>query len=310
MEEKETKKPTKRKSSAGKHIAETKKTKAATTKTTKKTSSSTRAKTQEASKTEKKTVSRNSNTKKTTRRKAKDNDERIKKIISEQLGSIDQYELKKGNKSKIESANEKEDKIPSKKTEKARKIKRYEEDIVEYNPYTDEEEYVTPKAKVKNDVDLKAEEEKMEEKKKLPKDEKNKIYKKMLINFLIGVLVSLYLLFLSLGFVNINPEKFLVDIKVFSVILVALAIVIFEFAYKKDSGEIAIKGIEFLALGIMTLSLNYIFILKSSIYKRVDMWLMLGFIIYYFIKNTFVYLIEKKKYKNTISDVKQIIAED
>ena len=49
---------------------------------------------------------------------------------------------------------------------------------------------------------------------------------------------------------NIESSIFIVDLKVFAVSLLAVAIGIFEFAYKKDSGKAAIYGIEILFLAI------------------------------------------------------------
>ena len=47
-----------------------------------------------------------------------------------------------------------------------------------------------------------------------------------------------------LGFINIKEEVYNVDLKVFSFITLIIAILLFERAYKKDSGKLCAFGIE------------------------------------------------------------------
>ena len=56
--------------------------------------------------------------------------------------------------------------------------------------------------------------------------------------------------------------------------------------------------------------MNYINIINKNIFGKIDLSILLLFTIYYFIKNNIIYNLGKRRYKNTISDVKQIIEED
>ena len=69
----------------------------------------------------------------------------------------------------------------------------------------------------------------------------------------------LYFYLINLGSINIAPEKLELDLKVFSVVTILITVFIFEIAYKKDSGRIAIYGIESIFISLATLFLAYLF---------------------------------------------------
>ena len=97
-----------------------------------------------------------------------------------------------------------------------------------------------------------------EVKQKMPKQEKFYIYKRIVKDLLIAVIIVLYFLLIMVGYNNIKMEIFIVDMKVFSISAVFTAIAIFEYAYKRDSGRFAIYGIEILIVAILTLPGMYI----------------------------------------------------
>ena len=84
-----------------------------------------------------------------------------------------------------------------------------------------------------------------------------------------------------------------------------LAIVLLEKAYQKDSGKIALYGVEAIVLATVTMALIYINLMFSS--KYVNIVLIISYIlaIYYVIKSIVIYLREKKKY--FVDDMKEII---
>ena len=104
---------------------------------------------------------------------------------------------------------------------------------------------------------------------------------------------------------NIETSVFIVDLKVFAVSLLAVAIGVFEYAYKKDSGKIAIYGIETLVLAFCMLGLIYLDIMWNS--KFVIMVILLTYIIaiYYTAKSIIVYQKMRKKYY--IESMKKVI---
>ena len=120
--------------------------------------------------------------------------------------------------------------------------------------------------------------EKINEERKLDKETKAVIYKKILKNFLfaIGILV----LFIALRFMALNLDKTIniLVYKILSVISLAATIILFEVAYKKDDDTLAITSIEMLFLSITLLLAPYILIIRKNVFTS-----MIGayFTIYY-----------------------------
>lgn len=206
--------------------------------------------------------------KSSTTKKSKKTDEKIKRIISEQIQ----------NANKIESI----DKIEEEKEEIARR-----------------------KQPVK--IDEKQMAQKLEQAKIMPKEKKKGIYKRAFENILVAVIVILYFLMMILGYINIPEEAYVKDLKVFSLATIAITIVLFEIAYNKDSGKIAIHGIETLLLSILTLVSMYIYILHRTKFLFVIMGGVVLATLYYLVRSIVVIIKEKRKWKDNISDVKDIV---
>lgn len=149
--------------------------------------------------------------------------------------------------------------------------------------------------------------EKINEERKLDKETKTVIYKKILKNFLfaIGILV----LFITLRFMALNLDKTIniLVYKILSVISLAATIILFEVAYKKDDDTLAITSIEMLFLSITLLLAPYILIIRKNVFTS-----MIGvyFTIYYIIKNLIIYRNKKNKYLQEKSDITQIIKKE
>lgn len=206
--------------------------------------------------------------KSSTTKKSKKTDEKIKQIISEQIQ----------NANKIESI----DKIEEEKEEIARR-----------------------KQPVK--IDEKQMAQKLEQAQIMPKEKKKGIYKRTFENILVAVIVILYFLMMILGYINIPEEAYIKDLKVFSLATIAITIVLFEIAYNKDSGKIAIHGIETLLLSILTLVSMYIYILHRTKFLFVIMGGVVLATLYYLVRSIAVTIKEKRKWKDNISDVKDIV---
>src|SRR5699024_12653557 len=67
-----------------------------------------------------------------------------------------------------------------------------------------------------------------------PKEQKRDILKKVGINLLIALGVAVYFGFIMLGYINIERETYINDLKVFSLVVIALTIILFEQAYNKN----------------------------------------------------------------------------
>ena len=144
----------------------------------------------------------------------------------------------------------------------------------------------------------------------MPKDEKKKIYKKVFSNIILGIVVTLYFIGIGIGFLNIDGPTFITDLKVFSLSILAIAIILFEFAYGKDDDKTALYGVEMLFVAIMSLVLLYTCILHKDKFIAVANIVACIGVLYYLVESISIYIREKLKWKKTISDVKEIVAEE
>ena len=160
------------------------------------------------------------------------------------------------------------------------------------------------KKKDKKKIDEKQIAEQIETAKKMPRDEKKKIYKKVFSNILLGFIG------IGVGFLNIEGPTFITDLKVFSLAILAIAIILFEYAYGKDDDNTALYGIEMLFVAIMSLVLLYTCILhQDKFIAAANIVACIG-VLYYLVKSISIYIREKLKWKKTISDVKEIVSEE
>ena len=118
----------------------------------------------------------------------------------------------------------------------------------------------------------------------------------------------LYFIFLLLGFYNIEKSVYQLDLKVFSMCILFVAIVLLEKAYKEDSGRIAIFGIETIVLAVITLGLIYVNLMLSSNYINIVLIIAMIIAIYYVLKSIIMHIKGKKKYY--VDNMKEIINTD
>ena len=127
-------------------------------------------------------------------------------------------------------------------------------------------------------------------------EQQKKLNGEVFKNIIIAIAIVLFLNCIILGFMNIESSIFIVDLKVFAVSLLAVAIGIFEFAYKKDSGKIALYGIEILVLALCMLAFIYIDIMLNSKFVIIAILLTYVIAIYYTVKSVIIYKKMKKQY--------------
>lgn len=142
-------------------------------------------------------------------------------------------------------------------------------------------------------------------KKVIPKEEQDKMNVEVFKNIAIAIVMVVFLNFIILGFINIENSVFLVDLKVFAVSILAIAIGVFEYAYKKDSRKIAIYGIETLILAFAMLAFIYLDIMCHSNFVIITVLITYTIAIYYTVKSIIIYQKMKKQYY--INSMKEII---
>lgn len=142
---------------------------------------------------------------------------------------------------------------------------------------------------------------------KLSKDEKKKINKKIFQNIVMAIGIVVYFIFINLGFNNIEESTYLTDLKVFGAVAIGITIILFEKAYKKDSGELIIYGIEMLIIAICTLLTNYIYKFHYSKYMYIITSIAMLFAVYYVGKSIVIYVKMKNKALKKASDIHKIV---
>lgn len=153
-------------------------------------------------------------------------------------------------------------------------------------------------------------EKEIDEKTKLPYEIKDKIKTAVFTNITIASLIIIYFIFIVLGSMGVIEGIRPMDLKIFSFLFLAIAIVLFEIAYRKGNGNLAIYGIEFLAVAIFSLFLAYIIFDLDENYKKNYLLVNVFIACYYILKSIFISVRIKGEYMNSISDVKEIVKKE
>ena len=145
-------------------------------------------------------------------------------------------------------------------------------------------------------------------KKTVPKEELKNINKPVFKNILVAVVVIIYCIFLILGFNNIDGDVYQTDLKVFAMCILFLAILLLEKAYKKDSGTLAIYGIEAIIISIITFALIYVNLMFADKYINIVLIISYVLAIYYVLKSIIIFIRGRKKY--FVEGMKEMINND
>ena len=148
----------------------------------------------------------------------------------------------------------------------------------------------------------------IENRKKLPEDEKKKIRKKSLANILILLIILVFLCALNIAESNIQTESYILILKVLSIAFILITIFLFEVSYKCNKNEMILHSIEMLVISFFTLFLISAYSLYyGSLYKVIYIAMIL-FTVYYLIKSLIIVRKMKKNYYKSLSDIKTIVA--
>lgn len=165
------------------------------------------------------------------------------------------------------------------------------------------------KTLVKKETIKKIEEE-INQKSTLPKEFKEKIRKYVFTNIILAIAIIIYFTFLIAGSFGTEKAVRTIDFNIFSMVLLGVSIYLFEIAYKKENGVLAIHGIEILIVSIVTLFFPYIIFELEESYKKNYM-IVSGYIgVYYIIKSICIAKKIKKTYIKQSSDIKEIVKKE
>lgn len=148
------------------------------------------------------------------------------------------------------------------------------------------------------------------QKTKLPENIKEQTRKNIFTNIIIAIIAIAYLIFLILGSAGSTKNVRIIDFNMFSIIILGLAICLFEIAYKKDNGAIAMYGVEALIIALTTLLLPYVIFEVSEAHKKYYLMVSSYIGIYYIIKCIYISVKTKKKYLEEASDIKEIVKKE
>ena len=144
----------------------------------------------------------------------------------------------------------------------------------------------------------------------MDEESKKNIRKKVFENIIIAVAIMLYFILINFSYFRIKEEMLLNGLKIVSLIVLFLSIFLFEVAYHKDSGKLAINGIEVLFLAFYTLTIDHI---VNRMNISIDVYIVYStyvFAIYYVLKSIIIYTNEKRKYVKSLSDIHEIVSKE
>lgn len=153
-------------------------------------------------------------------------------------------------------------------------------------------------------------EKEIDEKTKLPHEIKDNIKKEVFTNIVVAAVIVTYFIFIVLGSIGSVKNVRVIDLNIFSMIFLGIAIVLFEVAYRKDQGNIAIYGIESLVVAIFTLFLPYIIFELDETHKKYYLLASIYIAAYYILKSIYIATRTRVEYMNSISDVKEIVKKE
>lgn len=226
---------------------------------------------------------------------AKEAKQQIEKMKSSKKKVIEEKEStqEKTNKAEKEKSKKKEKESPKKEKEEIRKANNKEALVVQKEIEIDEKKLEKIGEEIKKQTTI-------------PEEKKKKINKKIFTNIMMAIVVVLYFIFLNIGFHNLKPSVFLKDLQVYSMVTIGITIIIFERAYKKDSGELTIYGIETLVLAICTLMTIYIGGSYKEKFTYIINSISMLFAVYYVGKSIVIYHKMTKKALKRASDIHKI----
>lgn len=147
-------------------------------------------------------------------------------------------------------------------------------------------------------------------KRKMTKEVKDKLNKRIFYNCLVAIAMMFYLCTIDITYIYAKSEIVTIALKVFSMLAIVLTVVIFELSYRKDSGRLAIIGIEWLVFSIIILYIPKIYINLDKKFCIQLTFIPLFCAIYYIAKTILIFIKTEKHYQNNLSDVKEIRKEE
>lgn len=146
------------------------------------------------------------------------------------------------------------------------------------------------------------------EKNSAPEQENNKKTRRQIFeNIVIAICIMIYFIIINVIYFRLDDNMLSIIMKITSCVILLFSIIIFEIAYHKDSGKLAINGIEALVLAFYTLT-TWQEVKKYNVeFDKYILFSTYSFAIYYVFKSILIYTRDKREYVKSLSDIHQIV---
>lgn len=159
-------------------------------------------------------------------------------------------------------------------------------------------------------IEIKAEEKKKITIKEVFKNINNVITGDVLANLAYSSMIMIYFMFFNIQYEAVSAIVLAKYINISSIIFLGISLLMIEISYKKEDDNILIYALEFLVLAIFTLLIKHI---PKLVQCNTQTYILIGsylFAIYYMLKSTILYTIEKQQQLKQYSDIKEIVKEE
>lgn len=133
------------------------------------------------------------------------------------------------------------------------------------------------------------------------------ILRKIFKNLIILVLIIFYFNLINITYITTNENLITLITSISSIVLLFLSILIFEVAYHKDNGKLAINGIEILVIAFHTLTIWYVINRSNLSFQSYLLFSTYAVLIYYILKSIIIYTEGKREYLKSLSDIHEIV---
>ena len=138
----------------------------------------------------------------------------------------------------------------------------------------------------------------------------NKVSFNVYKNILIAIIVMLYFIIINTLYYKLEDIMLLNILKILSMVILIFGIILLEIAYRKEKGGLGINSIETIALAGHTLSTAHIVQLQKFEFANYILVSSYMFSIYFLFKSIIIYTKERRDYLNSLSDIKEIVANE
>ncbi len=152
--------------------------------------------------------------------------------------------------------------------------------------------------------------EEITKKRKMTEEVKDGLNQRIFHNCLVAIGVMLYICAIDVVYIYAKQEMISLALKVFAMFLMMLTIGVFEVSYRKESGKLAIVGIELLMFSVIVLYIPQIYVNLDKLFCQVLLFTPIFCGVYYIAKSILIYIKTEKEYQNNLSDVKEIVKDE